>query len=237
MKQRGLVIALSGIDSAGKSTQRELLLEYLHRSGLKPTKIWTRAGYTPRLRLTKHLLRAIRGKKKNDRGVVSKTPGHYPRRTLNLQNPIHRWLWLTTALLDLVWTYNVQIRWGRACGRTYVCDRYLLDVLVDFRANFPDDNVEQRWLCRLLRWGCVQPDLAFCLMLPAWLSIERSQAKARFHWETRQVIQQRFLQYSKLSNELGVIVVDAEQAIDVVTASLQAELNGLLTAPPPAPPS
>lgn len=230
MKRRGLVIALSGIDSAGKSTQRDLLIEYLQGAGLKPVNVWTRAGYTPGLTLVKRLLRTFSGKPKRDSKRISEKPGGYPRRAANLPNPLKRRIWLTTALLDLVWTYGVCIRWWRSCGRTLICDRYLLDCLVDFRVNFPDDNVEKRWLCRLLRWSCVQPDASFCLLLPAELSIERSRGKSRRHWETADVIQQRYSQFQKLSSELEVEIVDAKPAVDVVAASLQASLKDLLSA-------
>src|SRR6185436_3648119 len=124
---RGMLIALSGVDCAGKTTQRELLMEALREHGLRPRKIWTRAGYTPGLEAVKRALHPLRGRRKARRQGVSERPSRYPRRASDLRNPLRRWLWLTAALLDLVWVYAVRVRLLRAAGRTVVCDRYLLD--------------------------------------------------------------------------------------------------------------
>ena len=209
MSRRGIVIALSGVDSAGKSTQRALLVEALRSWGHEPITLWTRAGYTPGLQSVKALVNRLRGKKKAPRGeAVSEKPSRYPRRAANLGHPLRRRLWLTTALLDLIWVYGVRIRLWRARGRTVICDRYLLDCFVDFRVNFPEDRVEQRFLGRILRRVSVRPDTAFCLVIPPELSAARSLTKTRFHWETGDVLAQRWRAYTDASAELGVQLID-----------------------------
>ena len=170
MTRRGLTIALSGVDCSGKSTQRDLLMAALRSWGNKPVTIWTRAGSTRGLKAVKRVVFALTGKKKRDPGHVADKPGKYPRRASNLPNPIKRRIWLTAALLDLLWVYVFRLRWWGWCGRTVVCDRYLLDCLVDFRVNFPDDRVEDRLLCRWLRRFSVRPDVAFCL-LTGWIPV------------------------------------------------------------------
>ena len=221
MTRRGLTIALSGVDCSGKSTQRDLLMATLRSRGLAPVTIWTRAGNTPGLKAFKRVVFALMGKKRRDPGHVSDKPGRYPRRAANLPNPIKRRLWLTTALLDLLWVYAVKLRWWRWCGKTVVCDRYLLDCLVDFRVNFPDDRVEDRLLCRLLRSFSVRPDVAFCLLVPAELTMERARGKARFHWETLDVLQHRWEAYRAVSDELGVQVLDGCRPVEEIARTLQ----------------
>jgi len=218
----GFLLALSGIESSGKSTQRALLVDYLRTRGIEPVCIWSRPGYSSRLRVGKRLLRALRGAKPRDR--APKGPGRYPRRAANLGHPLKRWSWLTLALLDLLWLHAVRLRLARALGQTLVADRYLLDSLVDFRVYFPDDRVEERWLCRLWRTLAVRPDAAFCLLVPAEESMRRTRDRGRRHWETLAVLEQRLSTYRVLAEELGVPVLDGREAPERIAALLRAPL-------------
>ena len=218
---RGFVLALSGIDSGGKSTQRDLLIEDLRSGGATPVHLWTRPGYSPRIKAGKNLLRRILGKKKADRGRVSTASGQYPRRASTLGHPLKRWGWLTVALLDLLFVYAVQVRFWRALRRPVVCDRYLLDSLVDFRVYFPDDRVEDRLLCKLLRAASVRPDVAFCLLVPVEESMRRTTDRSRHHWESRETLQQRLDQYRALADELGVQILDGCEPVDRIASRMR----------------
>jgi thymidylate kinase len=105
---RGLVLALSGIDSAGKSTHRDLLIRELQASGSSSVRLWTR--------------------------------------------PV-------------------------------ICDRYLLDSLVDLRVYFPEDRVEKRVFCKLLRALAVRPDAALCLLVSAEESMRRTTSRGGHNWQ------------------------------------------------------
>ena len=156
---RGGLIALSGVDCGGKSTQRDLLVQALRAWGARPVLVYLRPGYTPGLRALKSFLH--RGRKDRARTGEAGRTGRYPRRAENLAHPLIRWLWVQTALADLLWQSAVRMRLWRARGRVVVCNRYLLDALVDFRVNFPAERVERRWLCRALRRFARRPDAAF----------------------------------------------------------------------------
>ncbi len=233
------MIALSGVDCAGKSTQGGLLIRLLRSRGQTPIVLWTRPGYTPGLEALKRAVKTLTGRGKSRRGKKSEEPSRYPRRAANLGHPLKRRLWLTTALLELLWLYAVRIRIWKGRGRTVVCDRYLLDCLVDFRVNFPADRVEEHLLCRLLRRFHVRPDAAFCLLVPASLSMERSRDKGRFHWETPEILQERHRAYRTLCRELDVQVLEGNRPEREVAASLQRGLTGILPgielAPQPVP--
>jgi thymidylate kinase len=219
------------VDCSGKSTQRELLLEVLRTSGTEPVTVYTRPGYTPGLRAIKRALGARARKKERPRKGVSDKPSLFPRRAANLRNPLARWLWVTMALLDLLWLYGAQLRLWRARGRTVVCNRYLLDALVDFRVNFPDERIEERWLCRWLRRIAVRPDAAFCLLIPADETMKRARAKARFHWETLDVLGARWHAYRALSDDLGVLVLDGARPVAEVARSIREGMGRALPAP------
>ncbi len=233
MNRQGLVVALSGVDSSGKSTQRDLLIEALRSRGWAPVSVWTRAGYTSGLKAARRVAGALTGRRKSARGEVSEAPGRYPRRAANLGHPIKRRLWLTAALLDLIRVYAVQVRLLRARGRAVVCDRYLLDCLVDFRVNFPDDRVEEWLLCRLLRRLAVRPDAAFCLLVPAEVSAQRSRDKSRFHWESADDLERRRAAYRSLADELGVRVLDGERPAAEIADSVRGDVSDLRAAARP----
>ena len=224
MGRRGFLVALSGIESSGKSTQRELLVEYLRARDVEPVCVWSRPGYSSRLRVGKRLLRALRGGRRSARDRAPNAPGRYPRRAETLGSPLRRWGWLTLALLDLIWLHGLRLRLSRASGRALLCDRYLLDSLVDFRVYFPDDRVEERWLCRLWRALAPRPDAAFCLLIPAEESLRRSRDRKRRHWETLEVLERRLEAYRTLARELGVPVLDGREPPEWIAEQLRTAL-------------
>ncbi|TMA59909.1 MAG: hypothetical protein E6J75_02215 [Deltaproteobacteria bacterium] len=88
------LIAFSGLDGAGKSTQIELLCARLRAGGLEPTVVWVRGGYTPIFERVKSVVRRAGG-----RHVPPPGPG--VRRSQALGRGWLRRLWLAAALLDL----------------------------------------------------------------------------------------------------------------------------------------
>lgn len=235
MNRRGILIALSGVDCAGKSTQRALLLETLRAWGYAPVTIWTRLGYTPGMEAAKRVLRALVGRKKESaRHAPSKEPGRYPRRATDLSNPFGRRLWLTGALLELLWVFAVRIRLWKARGRVVVCDRYLLDCLVDLRVNFPSERIEERRLARWLRGFSVRPDAAWCLMVEPEQTLERSRRKSRHHWETLDVLRRRWCEYETLSRNLCVAIVDGTRPAGELARSLRQRLAAILPVAEPS---
>ncbi len=221
MKRRGVVVSLSGVDSAGKSTQRDLLIESLRAQGWDPVSVWTRLGYSPGLKAAKRLVGAVTGKRKKERGEMAKKPGKYPRRAATLRGGFKRRLWLTFALLDLLWVYCILVPLRRALGRAVVCDRYLMDCLADLRVNFPDDRIERWLLCRLLRRLAARPDAAFCLLVPPEVSARRGRGAGKFNWESPDDLGRRWAAYRALSEELGVTVLDGERPVAEIADSIR----------------
>ena len=86
-------------------------------------------------------------------------------------------LWLSIAILDLIFYWGVYLRWKLLQGNVVICDRYLLDTLLDFRNNFPNSYFEKSWLWRLLKVSIPKPSVSFLLWVPVAESIRRSQMK------------------------------------------------------------
>jgi len=203
-----LLITFSGLDGAGKSTQIAHLVGRLEAKGERPAIIWTRGGYTPVFEALKKLLR------RTSRGRVVPPAGHSPQREQALSRPFIRRLWLTLAILDLIWVYGVQVRWRHLRGLTVICDRYLWDTLLDFRLNFPQEQVERWWLWRILQCVSPKPDVAFALLIPVGESLRRSQQKNEPFPDPPEVLDRRLAAYEELEKRAGWHVMDGCRPLD-----------------------
>ena len=203
---RGSLITFGGLDGAGKSTQIALLTDYLVKSGRKPVCIWTRGGYTPVLQGLKTLSR---------RFLSRRLPpsGNSPQRSQAFSKWWVRRLWLSLALLDLLWVYAVQIRWHCFRGRLVLCDRYLWDTAIDFRLNFPQEQLAHYWLWRLLERISPQPDAAFLMLLSVEESRRRSEMKGEPFPDAPDSLRQRLAYYQDLIPRLPFHVLDGSQPI------------------------
>jgi len=147
--------------------------------------------------------------------------GHTSQRTQAFGKSWVRRLWLAAAILDLLWVYGVQVRWRRWRGQTVVCDRYLWDTLVDFRMNFPQEQVERWFLWRCLARLAPKPDAAFLLLVSVEESVRRSDVKGEPFRDAPEVLAQRLVQYQSLADETGVWhVLDGQRPIDALAAEI-----------------
>jgi thymidylate kinase len=225
-KQQGLLITFSGLDGAGKSTQIALLMKRLHRDGREPRYVWTRGGYTPLLERLKGLLRRLPGR-------IVPPSGHNPQRTQAFRRGWVRRLWLALALLDLVWLYGVRVRWWRWRGRNVICDRYLWDTQMDFRLNLPQENVENKWLWRLLARVTPKPDAAFLLLVPVEESVRRSDVKGEPFRDTPEVLAQRLTLYEAWArqDERRWHVLDGRRPVDELASGVWETIEGSAQVP------
>ena len=207
MSHRSLLIAFSGLDGAGKSTQIALLVARLKADGQKVEVIWTRGGYTPLFEALKRMLRCI------SRGRIVPTSGHSSQRERALGRPHIRRLWLILALIDLLWVYGVKVRWLRWQKRTVICDRYLWDTLIDFRLNFSQEQVEDWSLWRLLVKASPRPDAAFLLLIPVEESLRRSRQKQEPFPDSPEILARRLAHYQALAENGRWRVMDGSRSL------------------------
>lgn len=218
MATRGSLITFSGLDGAGKSTQIELLMERLRQDGQDPLYVWTRGGYTPLFERLKKLARRL-----PRRGLPP--AGNNPQRARAFGKSWVRRLWLTLALLDLLWVWGVQLHWRRWRGRTVVCDRYLWDTLLDLGLNFSQERVDRWWLWRLLARVAPRPDVAFLLLVDVDESVRRSDAKGEPFRDPPEVLARRLAQYRAWAKEGHWHVLDGRRPIPELAAQVLKELG------------
>ena len=183
-----MIIAVSGLDGAGKSTQIDCLRERLLNRGYQVKLVWARGGYTPGFEFIKRLLRGLIGKK-----LVPS--GQSKDRTKKLESPIIQKLWLTIAILDLILLWGLYVRLSSTRKTIVICDRYLDDTLLDFRSNFPASNAEESILWKVLTAITPDPDHSFLFWVPVETSLQRSIAKGEPFPDSKETLEWRLNAY------------------------------------------
>ena len=207
------LIALSGIDGAGKSTQLDLIKKNLESNNQKVISLWTRGGNTPGINLAKNFLRKIAGKKLPASGRSSK-------RDEMLGNFWIQRLWLTLAIIDLMRIYGINIRLFLFTGNFVVCDRYLWDTLIDFKIMFPKIQIENWFIWKLLVWVSQVPKKSVLLIIPEKISEERCAKKYEPFPDTPKRRATRFRLYKNASKNGYWDVIDATKSVNQVFTAI-----------------
>jgi thymidylate kinase len=205
----GRLIAFSGVDCAGKTTQIELLVRALERRSERPRVLWFRPGYSRELDALRALIRRLR-------------PGALPtvaqpeQRQQAFARPAVQKTWLAMAGADIVLQLALKVRALVLTGHSVVCDRYLPDALLDLELRFPELVARHRRALEAAVQVCPVPDRWFLLNLPKDEMLRRMELKREPFPDAPEVRDARFAAYQTMTRRSDVIVVDAAQSIDSV---------------------
>lgn len=202
------MIAFSGIDCGGKSTQIEKVKIAFDVKNKKTRVIHSRGGYTPMLEFFKTLIRSDRGGSALD---------HARYRESVHKNPKRRRLLLWLSILDLGFYYGVYFRLVELCGVTVLADRYFWDSCIDFRMKYPEFDFENWLVWKFAKAIYLKPEYALIYTIPAELSMYRSTLKDEPWPEPVEVRRERISRYMK-EIKLGrwQHVIDATPSIEEV---------------------
>ncbi len=213
--QPAMLVAVSGVDGSGKTTQVNALVHAFQRCGLRARWVWSRGGSSA---LAGHLIalgKRLLGRKV---GASAAGPASEEGREEQFRHPLVRRLWPWLVWLDLTWQYLWKVRWPLWRGDVVVCDRYLLDALAEMGARLEDAGIFRRLPARLLIWLNPRPQKAF------FLSVDPLKARARQPAEgqqgTQSLAQRQGEMYNVLVGKMGYVVVDGEDNAEQVSDRL-----------------
>jgi len=162
-----MIISFSGIDSSGKGTQINSLSTYLSELSINSKILWARPGYTPLF---------VFIKKTFFRKAKFSNSDLHVRKNKVLSSKLLSCLWLNVSLLDLLLYWGFYYRLA-AINSVVIADRYILDAFVDLSFQFPDKDISNLFLFKVLRFIAPSPKCSFFLDLQPEVSIARQFTK------------------------------------------------------------
>jgi thymidylate kinase len=211
------MIAFSGIDCSGKSTQIDLLCREFEKKNIKYEVIWSRGGYTPIIRFIKNLVRDKQSVTREERIAYSDSISN---------NSFKKGILFVASLIDLWFYYSVVFRIKELFGTTVVCDRYLWDTYIDYVIKYPGYTHNNGTWWHLMSKTIMKPKVSFIFTLSAEESMIRSTLKEEPFPETVDQRQKRIELYmDEIDNHRWQYVIDASVPINDVFMQVMARTN------------
>lgn len=222
--RKGDVVALSGLDGAGKSTQAELIRDALDRLGIDAAVEWTKIARNPSLDVVaapvKRLL-SKRGRAEPDEGRplgAGTGLSNSPASQLRERSAAITHGWTTVVAITNAGTHRRAVKEHLRAGRVVICDRYVLDSAAHMRYRYgPTRRFRvQRWIVRILS---PRPLLRYLLRVPPEVALERK----REQYDLDQLTQLADL-YDQESAVLGVSVLDGTRPTEEIFRRIAQEV-------------
>ena len=214
--RRGAVIAFSGLDGAGKSTQAHALRASLAALGYESEVIWAPIGQNPSLRrlasavkhAASHLpvgpLAGVRGEAVESH-LLSRTEPGTP--AFGPSRKLASGVWSTLTTLANGLALRVAAHGTRTRGRIAIYDRYVLDTVVDLRFRYAPE-ARLRFQEALISALVPTPQGAYLLDVSPEVAHQRKP-----DWSLDQTRLRAEL-YRREHAPLGVRLLDAGRAVD-----------------------
>ena len=207
-----MIIAVSGVDCSGKSTQ----IQYI--SGLVDSGqskiIWGRYGYTPGIEALKKIYRFLRGNKHNKNIAWTLVNENTGFTFVGL-------IWQFISIIDFLFYYGFVVRAMSKTGKTIILDRFLIDFFVDYEL-FHKKKVGF-FLKRLASLVTCNPKCSFLLSVNVKTSIERMTLKNDPFPLSKESLEKR----SKLYQEYRTseLIIDANRGVDEVFKDIRSYIQ------------
>lgn len=163
------VVAFSGIDGCGKSTQIELLEQHFIRENIRYKVIWARPGSTPFVLLLKAIARFF------FRSLPK--AGRSEKREELMKNSSMGRLWFYLTFLELVYIYKIKSRIIASFNYKVVFDRHTLDSVIDYQILL-ERNLFGKWIVDRFLGGDKN-----CMKICLDISLDESFKRCNKKWE------------------------------------------------------
>lgn len=223
--RRGTVIALSGLDGAGKSSQAAALRETLERMGYEVETAWTRINWddliwrigTPLKRAAAIPFRLLpsRGGKSEE---VSEAEVHSdPVKQMRERSGLLTHAWLMVIAFANAWSQRRLTRDHLKRGAVVICDRYTLDSIVALRYEY---GKGRRFRLQRALIGAISPTprRAFFLDVSPEVAFAR-----KGEWGVEWLAGHRDL-YLEEAHSMGVRVLDGEQPRETICEQIASDV-------------
>lgn len=226
----GAVVALSGLDGAGKSTQAVRLADSLEALGYEVFVGWQRVTYDPSLdRLVapvRLLLKRVRRPEQGSPATVPTSsdlpPDRRATQALRERFPAVGFVWVAIVALRHTWQVRRLTRKQTRQGRIVIRDRYEIDTVVQLREKY-GATIDVRWHVRLVHLLSPRPLAAYFLDVSAAEAWRRKPDEFTLEQLTR-----HRCRYLAELPRLGVERVDGEQPADEISERVLLEVWRLL---------
>ncbi len=191
------ILALSGVDGAGKSSLTKALVADMARFGLTPDVIWARPGM--RMEWIDPIVSLLKRSKADTPTVARVASGEAV--DASSRRGLVGWFWtmlVTATFLSHVW-WSQQRRSGLK-----IYDRHLDDAVVSL--DFVYDGVDLRLQRKLIRWLLPRAAMTF------YLSVDADTAVARKPGDTfgHHAVETQLIEYRRRMNGRNdVVIIDA----------------------------
>lgn len=222
-RRRGLLISVSGMDGAGKSSATEAIERHLRAAGVDAAIAWYRIGEEAEQlnRIALPVKRLLRRSVTIADPIASRSPTETvkrqdPRVASGRLGPV-AWTWIVIVIALGVQSYRRTARLRRTGN--VVCDRWTCDSLVDLDVRYG----RHRLAAWLLRTAVPRPDLGFLLAIDAETAAARKPGD-----QALAVLRRMESLYEREAASLGLVPVDATRPHEAVLDDVRAAVDELL---------
>jgi thymidylate kinase len=220
-RRRGAVVAISGLDGAGKSSQAEALIRALDRLGIDAVTEWTRLTRNRSLDLiarpVKWVLRRVGSRRRTAEPSIEREAEADPGRALRGRSALVTHIWTGIVAVANALTQRRATAGHLRRGCVVVCDRYTLDSAVHLRWLYGLDR-SFGFQTAVVRRLSPTPVCSFFLDVPPEIAFDR---KPDFDLEE---LKAQASLYQALYPTVGAIRIDGELPREEICALIASEV-------------
>ena len=217
-----MLISISGVDCAGKSTQIELLRQHFISLGKTCTVFWYRPGYSVEMQDVKKVVRLLMNSAcwmkggfdlwlHKDKPLDTKANDQNSASSQSVKIPAP--LWLSTAILDTAIQWGLKLRYLCRKYDVVICDRYVEDARLDLMLKYPQFTWTESVMQSIAK-VLPKPDFAFLLWISADEMIQRAQIKQEPFPDDEHTRQMRYRAYEFIADQDHITLVDASCTVE-----------------------